>query len=112
MGRWDEERAPSNDRKTAQLCKQVERALTGVLAECHDAHVRELVVASVESIAGAGQLRAIVLAPVATFDALAPYRDALDRVHGYVRTEVAQFVNRKRAPELTFVVLPGAAPRG
>lgn len=113
MGHWDEDRGPDAvDRKTAQLCKQVERALVGVLAESRDEKVRELVVASVEPIAGAGQLRAIVLAPTASFEALQPYRDGLDRIHGYVRTEIAQFVNRKRAPEMTFVVLPGSAPRG
>ncbi len=37
-------------------------------------------------------------------------KERLERVSGYLRSEVAQAITRKRAPTLTFEILPPGAP--
>jgi len=93
-------------RKTMQLCKQVQRVVSSVLAECADAHVSQLSLLGVEPAAGTIVLRVAVVAFNADGETLAAARDALDRLRPYLRMEVAAAISRKRVPELVFSVVP------
>jgi hypothetical protein len=99
------------DRKTLQLCRQVERALAMALAgECDDDMLRELSVDSVKSLGSAAQLLVRVRVPasigVSTFDVLA----RLEAHSARLRHLVARAVCRKRTPALSFILLPAEQP--
>ena len=90
-------------RKALQLCSQVRDALHGILANCADDQLRNLMVVSVEPAPHAGRLMVTV--------AVSHTADAADRITvehhlahaaGLLRREVAAVVHRRRAPELTF----------
>ena len=88
-------------RKTLQLCRQVERALGGALADCHDDVLRDLLVESVEPAPNAARL----LVTVRSLDSQATLPEVLARLeagYGHLRSEVAVAINRKRVPELAF----------
>ncbi len=93
-------------RKALQLCRQVERALGAIFACSHDAQLQSVQVVSVEPAPHSGRLRVTV---VGTSPADATDRHnleaCLDRASGWIRTEVAFAVHRRKAPELYFVVL-------
>jgi ribosome-binding factor A len=96
---------PRNDRKTQQLCRQVERALMLALAgECNDPLLREVFVVSVEPMGGASQLRVSVTVPsdISAWDVLARLEERSARL----RAIVARSICRKRVPGLSFVVVP------
>ena len=90
------------ERKTRQLCRQVQRALNLALAE-GGAEVDELFADAVT--AGGGPLMVHVVVPAGrpVSEALAALRRDAPRL----RTEVARAITRKRAPELAFVAVPG-----
>jgi ribosome-binding factor A len=96
------------DRKTAQLCAQVRRALSSALAELADPSLRDLLVGSVEPAPDAGRLAVRVFpstsAPDLDTDEL---RRRLRALRGFLRAEVAAAIHRKRTPELDFLVTPG-----
>ena len=71
-----------------------------------DPNLRALLVVSVEPIRGLARLR-VTLAPddITAFDH-AVSNEHLSRAHGYLRDEVAQALQRKRVPNLEFVLLP------
>ncbi len=89
------------ERKTRQLCREVERTLSCALGDCRDALLRELVVVGVEPAPDASRLAVRVLLPPADVDGRL-VREHLERMRGHLREEVARAVSRKRAPELTF----------
>ncbi len=91
------------ERKTMQLCRQVQRAINLALAE-GGADVDELFVDAVMAGPG-GPLIVHVVVPAgrAVSEALAALRRDAPRV----RAEVARAITRKRAPELAFVAVPG-----
>jgi len=97
-----------DDRKTRQLCKQVLRTLSFVLAgECRDEVVSELVVHSVVPAPDSSRLLVTLepaphAPPVASDEILA----RLQRAYPFLRQEVAAAVSRRKVPELTFEVVP------
>lgn len=98
---------PRQDRKTLQLCRQVQRALTLALSgECDDEVLRDVYVESVEPMGGPSQLLVRVAVPVGAglraMDVLARLNERSARL----RVLVAQSICRKRAPGLSFVAIP------
>ena len=94
------------DHKTAQLCRQVFRAVSLALAECADDVLRELVVHDVEPAPDASRLlvRVGFSASVVAADVtgVADVLGRLGQASGFLRREVATAITRKRAPELMF----------
>jgi len=102
---------PRRDRKTLQLCRQVQRALSLALAgECGDELLRDAFVEGVEPLGGPGQLlvRLAVPAGVAPGDVSARLAAAAPRLRAVVAGEIC----RKRVPTLSFVVVPSATGAG
>ena len=92
------------DRKTLQLCSQVERVLALVLPA-------DIVVHGVAPAQGASRLVVAVDVPGAkSIDDLQSALAHLERMRGRLRCEIAAAISRKRAPELTFVLAGPAAP--
>jgi len=100
-----------SDRKTQQLCRQVQRALSLALAgECYDDVLRELYVEAVLPAPDASRLLVRVVIPAHVEVALADVLERLDRARGRLRQLVAEAITRKRAPELDFIpASPGEA---
>lgn len=95
------------DRKTQQLCRQVERTLNQVLSgDFSDEVLQSLLVESVEPAPNAGNLLVTVSAANLdeSHDSLT-VMERLDCVTGHIRSEVAASITRKRAPRLTFRVV-------
>ena len=98
---------PREDRKTLQLCRQVQRALAMALAgECADELLRDVYVDSVEPVGGAGHLRVAVVAPRALVALPAELAARLAAQTPRLRALVAREICRKRVPTLSFVVMP------
>jgi ribosome-binding factor A len=96
---------PRTDRKTLQLCRQVERALILALAgECGDALLREVSVDSVEPAGGAGHLLVCVCVPRG--ESVAAVVGRLNGRAGQLRSIAASSICRKRVPMLSFVAVP------
>jgi hypothetical protein len=95
------------DRKTLQLCRQVQHALMLALAgECGDELLRDVCVESVEPLGGAGQLLVRIAPSASSPSPAAAVMARLDARAAMLRTIVAQSICRKRAPALSFVVVP------
>ncbi len=93
------------DPKTRQLCKQVQRVLaSGLSGEVADEALQSLLVDGVEPAPSASRLRVVLLASSSTWTE-SELRERLERAQGWLRAQVAQAVNRKRAPELAFEVV-------
>jgi ribosome-binding factor A len=90
-------------RKAQQLCRQVQRAINLALAD-GGPEVDDLFVEAVMAGPG-GPLIVHVVVPAGrrVTEAL----DALRRDASRLRIDVARAITRKRAPELTFVAVPG-----
>ena len=91
------------DQKARQLCRQVYRTLSVALAGCGDEVLQDLTVVSVDPAPDAGHLLVTVSAGTGT---LPDVLGRLGRAGGRLRSEVARDIVRKRAPELSFRVLP------
>jgi ribosome-binding factor A len=103
-----EESQHKPDYKTAQLCKQTFRTLCQSLAgDCGDPVLQNLVLESVTPAPDASRLLVTVLAKPgdAPVD-LTSILHRLEQVKGMLRAAVAEAIYRKKAPELTFLVLP------
>jgi len=91
-----------------QLCRQAQRALSLALAgDVHDDVLRWLYVDAVLPGPDATQLLVRLVIPrtareLPADDILA----RLSRVHGILRHAVTEAITRKRAPELSFIVVP------
>jgi ribosome-binding factor A len=108
-----ENRSRGAGRKTRQLCAQVADTLQQVLGESADPLLQSLQVAEVAAAPDASQLL-VVLAPFASgedFDA-EEAAAVLARAAGWLRSEVAAAITRKRAPQLVFRILPGLPGKG
>lgn len=100
---------PRNSRrKTLQLARQVQRALTFAVTETGDDRLLSAWVQDVEPHPDAGQMMVSVITGQSPEDTLA----ALHEHAGRLRTEVAHAITRRRAPELHFRVekQPGPSP--
>jgi ribosome-binding factor A len=93
-------------RKTLQLCGQVMETLSGVLAEQRDGVLRDLMVSSVVPAGGGRLLVRVAPSPSAVREA-AVILERLAQAHGALRNEVAAAINRRKAPDLIFELLPG-----
>jgi ribosome-binding factor A len=100
------ERSVNNQHKLEQLCAQVERALVLTLAgDCQNPILNNLDVYDVTPAPDASRLLVRVCCRFASLDELAAAYDALTRAKGLMRSAVAAELNRKRTPELSFVVI-------
>src|SRR5262249_24288901 len=95
-------------RKDRQLCRQVHEALGYALPALDDEILSATWVMDVEPAPDASRLCAVVQAPRGA-DPEEVYA-RLERVSGYLRSEVAQAITRKRAPVLAFRVALAGAP--
>jgi ribosome-binding factor A len=99
--------APSVDRKTLQLCRQVERTISLVLSgELDDDRVRDLMVMSVVPAPHSSHL----LVTVQSSEVLSPEQllevdAALSSFRGRLRTAVAESINRRKAPDMSFRIV-------
>ncbi len=104
---WDDQPRP-NGRKALQLCGQVKDALHGILAECRDDVVRDLIVVSVVPAPNSARLLvAVAVSNTADATDATDPDTILERLHrhlGPIRAEVAASINRRKVPELAFVV--------
>lgn len=93
------------EQKTRQLCRQVQRALNLALAgELTGDVLDDVFVVEVVAMAGCGRLLVQVAIPTGQVASavLAELRSHSPRL----RSIVAGYISRKRAPELSFVVVP------
>ncbi len=89
--------------KALQLCAQVAKTLSAVLAgECGDDVLRELAVESVVPASNSSQLLVTLSSRIDSGTALQHLR----RAEGRLRTEVAAAIHRRRTPRLSFCVVP------
>lgn len=96
------------DRKTMQVCTRVMQTLCSVFgSEVEDVRLSELVIVAVEPAPDASRLAVTCL----TKGNIESATLALDRARGFLRSEIAHALQRKRAPELCFFVLPEDARR-
>jgi ribosome-binding factor A len=102
-------RAPSAkvvNRKALQLCGQVARTLASVLAgESGDDVLRDLLVESVVPAPNASRLLVTVSRTVDEPPLeIGMILRRLDQARGWLRSEIASVVNRRKIPDLTFHV--------
>jgi hypothetical protein len=94
------------DHKTAQLCRQVFRALSLALGECADDLLRELILHDVTPAPDASRLLVRVGFSMAAPDiGIAEVLARLAQASGFLRHQVAMVITRKRAPEIFFTLV-------
>jgi ribosome-binding factor A len=99
--RRNDRRPRRKNRKTHQLCGQIRRAIDLSLAASADPVLRELWVVAVSPAPDASRVRV----QISTFDPELPPGIALAAVKaatGWLRSETAQAISRKKVPELCF----------
>jgi hypothetical protein len=96
--KWPAGKVPN--RKTLQLCRQVECALSVIL---EGEILRDLTVQSVVPAPDSSRL----LVTCAGVESSADVWAALHRCHAKLRAEVAASIHRRKTPELSFEVLRG-----
>ncbi|MFO0749064.1 MAG: hypothetical protein U1F43_25890 [Myxococcota bacterium] len=94
----------ARDTKGEQLCAQVADALTLALATAQNAALRDLVVVAVTPRRGSACLEVVLEAPPDR--AVRELEAHVKRALGWLRSEVADAIERKRVPELVVVVVP------
>ncbi len=101
------------NRKALQLCSQVAETLALVLAgECQDDLLRDLLVESVVPFPSASRLLVTLVPAISAGNAsLEQYLQHLEPFKGLLRGEVASAINRRKAPDLVFRILPANDPR-
>ncbi len=101
---WNRDARRRDGRKLRQLCSQIARALQLALGGIPEAEAfARAVVREVRPAACAGRL--VVWIEVPDVVALAEARAALALRAGRLRTEIAEAIHRRRAPELVFDVV-------
>src|SRR5689334_9122401 len=95
-GHADRSPRGGGDRKTLQLCRQVERALSLALAgECRDDVLRELAVGGVTAMGSASQLMVCLRVPATVQTPLSELLERLDTHAPRLRRLVATAICRK-----------------
>jgi ribosome-binding factor A len=102
----DPRKGAGADYKLSQLCSQVEEAVVYALGASRDAALRDVLVVSVVPARGAASLQLTVESDADGVDGMDRVHAKLTRAKGYLRSEIASAINRKRTPDLTFVVVP------
>jgi len=93
------------EQKTQQLCRQVQRALSLALGgQVMASALDDAFVTEVSAVAGCGRLVAHIAVPAG--HSMSAALKALQDRTPQLRAIVAGHINRKRAPELSFVVVP------
>lgn len=107
MPRIQRDRSSKQERKDAQLCSEVEEIITLALLDSADERLRQLQVCSVEAKAH-GSCLVVSVVPTGRPEAteMEKTQTVLDNARGWLRQQIAQEVNRKRVPELVFLVVP------
>src|SRR6476660_7410575 len=97
----------SRDRKAAQLCAQVRRALDFGLSEALSDSTTDAYVLDVVPAPNTSHLLVLVQ-PATTVDAdgLRQLEETLARHAGQLRTTVAESIHRRKTPTLSFRVIP------
>jgi ribosome-binding factor A len=95
------------NRKALQLCSQVARLISSILAgECGDEVLSDLAVESVVPAPNASRLLVTVYLTTRASEVTAEEVQAhLQQARGLLRSEVAAGIHRKRAPDLSFRVI-------
>jgi ribosome-binding factor A len=95
------------ERKAQQLCKQAYQTLAITLnGQCGDPVLQDLSLVGVEATPDGSDL--IVAVQLTTLDGqvgTSEVFERLARVRGFLRSELAAVITRKRAPELSFRIL-------
>lgn len=99
----------SRDEKHDQrLCGRVARVVQlSLAADVHDPEVASLIVKHVTTAPDASKLR-VTLSPSPLNELTDPQSllPRIERVRGVLRTEIARAINRRRTPNLLFVIEP------
>jgi len=101
--RRDDNNLEKPDRKLHQLCRQAQRALQLALDALPHAAALGLTLRDVVPAPNAGRLCVLVSVPTPALRAEAIA--LLNQRAGWLRTDVAAAVSRRRAPELTFQIV-------
>jgi tRNA-splicing ligase RtcB (3'-phosphate/5'-hydroxy nucleic acid ligase) len=96
---------PLHDRKTAQVCALAQQAIAAAISSCDNPLLLSLQVESVLPSPTVARLL-VILKHESKDVAVDAVLDALDSIRGSLRSELALELNRKRAPELSFTVVP------
>ncbi len=99
-------------KKRAQLCAQVEREVMLALAECVGEGLPDVVVHSVDPNPDGAHLRVTVYPSAGALEEGADLIELAHRLEALaprLRAEVAAAIHRKRAPLLSFLVVPREA---
>ena len=96
----------NDDRKTMQLCAQVRRALHGIIPLPGSSFFEGLIVEAVEPDPNATRLRIVISVPISCAHSIPSLNQRLTDMVGFMRSEVATQINRKRVPMLTFEFIP------
>ncbi len=86
----------SFQRKALQLSRQVQETLELALSAASDPQLQEVQIISVEPISGASHLRVLVSGAEA---------ESLNGAKGWLRSQVASAINRRKTPFLEWVLL-------
>jgi hypothetical protein len=89
-----------------QLCAQVRRALYGVIPLPGSSFFEGLVLEAVEPDPDATRLRVVISVPPSCPQPITLLRQRLTDMSGFIRSEVASQISRKRVPLLTFEMIP------
>jgi ribosome-binding factor A len=103
-----EGRSRGVSRKAQQLRAQVAETLQQVFGESSDAVLQSLRVVEVRAAADASQLLVLTAPAVGAQITADDAVSALARAGGWLRSEVARAITRKRAPQLVFRMAPPA----
>lgn len=101
MGKHGDQPRGRNDRKTLQLCRQVQKALSFAVSETGDDRLLTVYVQDVKPHPDAGHMMVSLSTDGSPQETLA----ALHEHSGRLRTEVAHAITRRKAPELFFQVV-------
>ena len=97
------ERKKSFIKRDRQLCSQVKRILNLVLPElCIRFEIYRCEVTSVEPAPDVTRLSVVICVDADCIDSA---RMAISKIGGALRAEVAQSINRKKAPDLAFEII-------
>jgi ribosome-binding factor A len=101
-------RSRRTGRKDWQLCRQVSETLNSILSgECRDDVLQGLYVCDVQPHPDATRLL-VTVGPLVRGDTIdpGPVIEHLHRSNGWLRSEVARSISRRKVPELMFRVVP------
>ncbi|VAX42105.1 hypothetical protein MNBD_PLANCTO03-2012 [hydrothermal vent metagenome] len=97
----------SNDRKTMQFCAQVRRVLQSHIPSHRCPEFIDLFIETVEPAPDASRLRVVISIPARSLHTPAAIHLQLAAMTGFLRSEIASAISRKRVPTLSFDLTPG-----